>query len=712
MILNKKINFLNSKNNSGYIFQDCNVNIIDYKDSNIDWNTFSINHSSVWKNFNSVIDRKDICEKIENILDKNDNLIISSVGGLGKTELVKQYLSIYKNKYLNIIWFTYKDNLKTTLLTSLGDKIGQFINEDFCYLMILNKIKKLISDSIIVFDNMDSVESDDVQEILSWSSKKILTTRLKFSYLEDRNNIKIYFLESMSDIQCKKLFEYYSQKEINQDSLNFILEKTQGHTLAIKMLAKTLYCSNLSLNQFIDEIVRTGFDLSNICETVADDNGRKDKRFIDHIVKLYDISENNVNLSESEKYLLKNMSILPYQTISLLKISNYLKLDDYNDFYRLNEIGWIEIYSVDDKYLSLHPILSEIIRKKLNITFADCKNMITFLGKFEMESLEKISQYRNEYLIDAIAVSDFLLKINSFDRNILLKTIRNIAFSYYNLLYSEYTKAIYWFKICVDLSKNRKVPILEKVISNYDLGNAYEDYGDYDQSVYFLKKALYLSYFCFKNIDRAKIYTSLGVSYSRLGNKTLSSILKCYKRAEKLYKSKLGDECYEIAILENNKGALFRNYNKFKESIEHHENAIKKMKELTKDNLDIFPRFALMYNTFGNTLLDLYNNSYNINDLKYALECFTNAKDIQEKYTEDGNPDMAKTYLSLAKCFEIMGEYDRAQNYFIKAYKINYKLLQSFHPLYQSNIDGLKRIYVKNGLPISEFDVFLQKQLN
>lgn len=33
--MNKKINIIDSKNNSGYIFQDCNMNIIHYDNFNI-----------------------------------------------------------------------------------------------------------------------------------------------------------------------------------------------------------------------------------------------------------------------------------------------------------------------------------------------------------------------------------------------------------------------------------------------------------------------------------------------------------------------------------------------------------------------------------------------------------------------------------------------------------------------------------------------------
>lgn len=709
--MNKKINIIDSKNNSGYIFQDCNMNIIHYDNFNIEWDKISINRSSIWKNYISVIDRSRICKKIDKIMEENDNLFISSVGGLGKTELVKQYLSIYKNKYSSIIWLTYKDNLKTTLLNSLDIKIGQVIDENICYQIVLNSIKKLNSDNIIIFDNMDSVGSEDLQEILSWSSKKILTTRLKVSYLQGHNNIKIYYLESMTDEESKRLFEYYSHVEIDTDSLDFILQKTQKHTLAIKMLAKTLYCSNLSLQQFIDEIHETGFDLSNISETVIDDYGKEDKRFIDHMIKLYDLSESNANFSDSEKILLKNIAILPYQNINLVKIKLYLNLDNYKDIYRLYEIGWIEIYSDDDKYLSLHPVLAEIIRKKLDISFSDCKDMVTYLGEFEMESLKKIRQFRDDYLNDAIAVSEFFLKENRYDAAVFIAAIRNIAFSYYNLLYSEYSKAIFWFKICVDLSKKRKVSILEKIKCNYDLGNAYEDYGDYKQSVYYLKKALYISCLEVQNIEKAKIYISLGVSYSRLRNKSLNSVLKYYNKAEKLFKKNLGNECYEIALLESNKGALFREHNQFDEAVRHHENAIKRMRELVNNNLDLYPRLALMYNTFGNTLLDLYDKSNNINDLYYSLECFNNAKDIQDTYTEEGNPDIAKTYLSLAKCFEYLKDFNMAQSYYIEAYKINHKLLQFFHPLYKANIDGLRRVYVKNGLPINRFNVWLQRQL-
>ena len=63
----------------------------------------------------------------KNNLSKYGKIFIEGMGGIGKSELVKKYLSENKNKFDKIIYASYENNLVDTIIKEQNFKITNFL---------------------------------------------------------------------------------------------------------------------------------------------------------------------------------------------------------------------------------------------------------------------------------------------------------------------------------------------------------------------------------------------------------------------------------------------------------------------------------------------------------------------------------------------------------------------------------------------------------
>jgi WD40 repeat protein len=190
---------------------------------------------------------------IEEILEKSQsNLVtISGIGGIGKTSLVRQYLSIHRAKYQRVIWISLRE--APSLPDSLLEIVKQATDQSDCVLspdssiaifQTLDQLKK--HPYLLVFDNAESILEPDNQyregysgyrELWHWLSltenqtHTLITTRTALT-LDHQTPIKLTGLDRLSaQQQLRSLGLGGSNEQLTQ-----VIQKYAANPLALKII--------------------------------------------------------------------------------------------------------------------------------------------------------------------------------------------------------------------------------------------------------------------------------------------------------------------------------------------------------------------------------------------------------------------------------------------------------------------------------------------
>ena len=110
------------------------------------------------------------------MLQTHDKIFIYGIGGIGKSEFVKQYISDHKKEYTNILYMTYSGSLKSTIasLDFHDDKSRDSVDTRFYRHNIF--LKHLKNDSLIIIDNFDIMPDmdDHLEEIHHITARSFL----------------------------------------------------------------------------------------------------------------------------------------------------------------------------------------------------------------------------------------------------------------------------------------------------------------------------------------------------------------------------------------------------------------------------------------------------------------------------------------------------------------------------------------------------------
>ena len=137
--------------------------------------------------------REDVIKDIAHKFDDGERVVfIQGIGGIGKTEIVKQYAKRYKSNYDTIIFSTYADSL----LSLINSETPFEIEPEFSRLVQtdgvqedaqsfferkLKKIQKLSNErTLIIIDNFDVEHDDALAELMKGKYRLLITTRCDY----------------------------------------------------------------------------------------------------------------------------------------------------------------------------------------------------------------------------------------------------------------------------------------------------------------------------------------------------------------------------------------------------------------------------------------------------------------------------------------------------------------------------------------------------
>ncbi len=569
-------------------------------------------------------------EKIHNRLEENDLLFVSGMGGIGKSELVKNFAVQYKDSYDAVIFAPYITDLMMLITDDKSVSIAnieRFQGEQPVeyYNRKLRKLNELCDErTLFIIDNFDTAEDPQLNDILTLKCKKIITTRNSFA---DYNypQIEIGSLAMRSDINS--IFNQYYSKPLDEESqktVDLIIDLVDGHTMTVELLAKQMKSGRATPQKMLDTLRKGGIGESGKekVESGKDSNLSRQSAY-DHIRALFDISE----LDENELYILGNLSLIPHSGISTEQFKDWCELDDYETINSLITEGWIR-WDEEKDFISLHPVISDIMFELVKEETADISLLLDSFSDF----------LNNETYFDSLEFSERYYYIN-------LK----------NTISAKITKA--------DLRTN----FAAKFLGMDPIGL---EFGNFDLLINFLSKSIEIgkSNSDYPSCFIADTYSNLGVIYLRKDDVNNAEFFT--KQSLETYKISYGDNCVksftkEIARIHNNLGLLHHVQGNYTDAKKEYIYAL----ELLKNH----------HNTSNGLAATLYCN---LGDLCFDTDYFSEAMShydtglkIQTDIFGEYSSHVASTYFSKGNLFKFIGDYENANKMYTRSVEIRESLL-------------------------------------
>ncbi len=427
--------------------------------------------------------------QIHEILDADGILFVQGMGGIGKSEIVRQYCSLNREKYDNILYVNYLDSLVHAICDEI-DIVGivrEYNESDiqFCWrkVALLNQV--LSGTSIFVIDNFDIMVSEmDVEEQKLWNYIKKMSLKLLITTRNHQNEYPELFIDSIQDKDNLRMF-FMREKCVYEEgyirAIDDIIEMVKRHTLLMELISRQMSASKISSMEMLTMLQSTG-----ICGLPQDAIGfekdfiNSDVTVMEHLRKLFSMT----NISEQQKIILVKLAFMPVAGISANLFSGFFSLQNYNDINVLINKGWICQSNDDDFILTVHPIIASLAAslliddKKIHEEFLHDISMASkcveeagtsFYGEI-VELYRSVAYNLKRYGIKSNKVADYITEYvawsNQYGNVEARLELLQYAIDIYNTLYKkgafyQYREWAYdmYVTICIEQNTGKKEEI-------------------------------------------------------------------------------------------------------------------------------------------------------------------------------------------------------------------------------------------------------------
>ena len=321
-------------------------------------------------------------------LERNRILVISGIGGIGKSELVKQYIHTYRNAYDSISWATCDDNITKTLQAGKNLSVANGEAADASEKIELLKVA-VTPDSLIILDSILDFNDCLLFELLGINCKFIITTRQYRPAVSI--DVSFMLLDHMDVDTLYKVFRHYYQRNISDEEdrqISEIIKQIHCHTLLVSLIAKQMVASSLKPSEQLLILKESELRLAEK-EKFAHlkDNILEEGNIFYHISLVFDTAK----LTKKEQLILRIASLIGNYTVNRkqlgkwsmnleikdqrpvwdgkeFKLKGVMSLDPVNNLIRK---GWL-IFDEKADRVSIHDVIAQFIQEKEVITFENC----------------------------------------------------------------------------------------------------------------------------------------------------------------------------------------------------------------------------------------------------------------------------------------------------------------------------------------------------
>ncbi len=319
------------------------------------------------------IGRKEELKAVAKALQDHNPVFITGTAGMGKSELTKTYAKKNEKKYTNIIHLFYDGDLKKSVAHMEFNDDTADMSEEMLFDKHMRILKKLHSDSLIIIDNFNVLPKEDAffKEFVKLNCNILVTSRCNISQYE---TVKISEMDANTEL-VELFYKHCPSAKGSEDVVKEIIQTVGCHTLTVCLSALSLTASGIEAEELLAELKTCGLNITSGEDVkLYKDDDFTDGLMIEHLRKLLQLG----NLSNQQLDILRNLSLLPVFGVLKNSFKNWMKLDNLTDVNHLIKYGFIN-EDTDNKKISLHPLLQEVIAIETMPTVTACHTMLDSL---------------------------------------------------------------------------------------------------------------------------------------------------------------------------------------------------------------------------------------------------------------------------------------------------------------------------------------------
>ena len=332
--------------------------------------------------------RDDVIADIDSAFKSGERVVfIHGIGGIGKTQIAKQYAKQYKDDYDVIIYATYDKCLRDIVISDsvfeLSPALARYTledgsqedNESF-FERKLEAIRQVANERVLVLiDNFDVEEDEHLVDVVDARYRLLVTTRCDYSRYY--HTIKVNPIDSIEHI--KDIFmQNYGGDDVTRDdpALTELIELVNRHTYTIELLAFQMENSGQTAEEMLEAIKERG--ILSLDEEVRNSEMKTNVAY-ENLLKMFKI----FSLTDEEQKVLMYLSLMPIGGVNVRNFREWADLPSSKIIKSLEARSWI-IRNVDG--IALHPIIREVVKHEIPATEANCRE---FLDRFTDTILDK-----------------------------------------------------------------------------------------------------------------------------------------------------------------------------------------------------------------------------------------------------------------------------------------------------------------------------------
>lgn len=544
-------------------------------------------------------------------------VILSGLGGMGKTELAARFASTRWGGESYLVRF--ERNWVHTVVKQIAPNLrGVDVNTTDTarvYRDAMMELQDRSSEELLILDNVDQIipEHGD-QESMSLEQLKLEMSCLNMRILVTSRNAADGAID-VERLHRQELHQLFAQHDsaVTPEQRDALIDAVNGHTLTVDLMARSLRRGKRRAAT-ADKLLKNLSDPSirQVATTYHNPQSRAQAQIIDHLKVVFRV----LDLPEIEQKLLRCAVLLPDGGMDDRLFISAFGEDQEETLDQLIDNGWL-IWK--DDLLQIHPVIRKVCREELPPTVAVCIPFTNRLLDYYEESPYHHIHYRQ--MAELLTAAAALLP----DPKGTLAIWAGIIWE--NL--GAYAQAL---DCKLQGTKKREAvlspddPYLANSYSN--LGYSYGNLGDHQKALDFKLKALaiYEKVLPQDHPDLATSYNNAGHTYGKLDN----------------HQKALNFQLKALAIRE---------------------------KVLPQDHPDL----ATSYNNVGCTYGELGDHQ---KELDFKLKALA----IREKVLPQDHPDLAQSYNNVGYTYGMLGDHQKELDFKLKALVIREKVLPQDHP--------------------------------
>lgn len=341
------------------------------------------------------VGREEEIEKIHSTLAKNQLIFLSGIGGIGKTEIVRQYANRYQEQYDTILFTVFEKSIELLVCDEIminGIEREEEESDRDYFRRKIDILKHIATPrDLILIDNFDVEEDEDLELLFQCPCKFIITTRKDF---RDFNYPQIIIEEIKNQNEILKLFSAYNavlysddENEAVQKLINFV----DRHTMTVELIAKYLRNTQSSPKELYQRFLeKEGItNTEEISVKQRKDHRLRAKSINGHLRILFDLS----GFDDSENEIISSLSLFAGIRIKKARFAEICGMENVRG--KLEVLighGWIMCDEISDK-IYLHQVVQDLIYKDLAPDASKClhvvEGMIRYMTETDMNYTER-----------------------------------------------------------------------------------------------------------------------------------------------------------------------------------------------------------------------------------------------------------------------------------------------------------------------------------